>query len=60
MLNNGAHHRIFDLAVMQIDADFVTGAEVPVSLLLARHGGRFYRSLLYYSEPTSLGWKLVE
>jgi hypothetical protein len=29
--------------VIQIDADFVPGPEVPVWLFLARHGGRFYR-----------------
>jgi len=38
VLDNGAHHRVFDLAVIQIDADFVTGPEVPVWLFLAGHG----------------------
>jgi len=43
VLDNGAHHRVLDFAVIQIDADFVPGPEVPVWLFLARHGGRFYR-----------------
>lgn len=39
LLEDGAHHRVFDPSVMQIDADFVVGLEAPVWLFWARHGG---------------------
>jgi len=45
VLNNGTHYRVFDSSAIQIDADFVTGLEMPAWLLLAGHGGGFYRRL---------------
>jgi len=37
VLDGGVHHRVFDLSVIQIDADFLTGPEVLVWLFLAGH-----------------------
>ena len=44
MLDDGAHHCVFDHPVLQFDADFVARLKLIWLLWLAGHGGRFYIS----------------